>query len=89
MAFDVVWTEAKQLPTQSPTQPPTQGLCSREASISLGEAQVQKRPRLRSLSRDVRDPGRIAAAARVGETEEEEQRWMRHGVDLTVDEAWS
>ena len=35
------------------------------ASISLGEAQVQKRRRLRSLSRDVRDPDRIPAAARV------------------------
>ncbi len=89
MAFDVVWTEAKQLPTQSPTQPPTQGIFLREASISLGEAQVQKRRRLRSLSCDVRDPGRIAAPARVDEAEEKEQRWMRHGVDLTVDEAWS
>ena len=85
------WTEAKQLPTQSATKPPTQGIFLREASISLGEAQVQKRLRLRSLSRDVRDPGRIAAPARVDEAEEEEeeQRWMRHGVDLTVNEAWS
>ena len=89
MAFVMDWTEAKQLPTQTPTQPSTQSILLREASISLGEAQVQKRLRLRSLSRDVRDPGRIAARARVDEAEEEEQRWMRHGVDLTVNEAWS
>ncbi len=87
MSFVMDRTEAKQLPTQSPTQPPTQGIFLREASISLGEAQVQKRLRLRSLSRDVRDPGRIAAPARVDEAEEEEQRWMRHGVDLTANEA--
>ena len=35
------------------------------ASIALGEAQAEKRRRLRSLSRDVRDPDRIPAAARV------------------------
>ena len=45
---------------------------------------------LRSLSRDVMDPGRIAAPARVDEEEEEEEeQWMRHGVNLTADEAWS
>ncbi len=49
-------------------------------------AQVRKRVRRRSLSRDVMDPGRVASPARVGE---EEERWMRHGVGLTADEAWS
>ena len=82
-------TEAKELPTEPPTEPPTEAIFLREAPIFLREAQVQKRLRLRSLSRDVRDPGRIAAPARVDEAEEEEQRWMRHGVDLTVNEAWS
>ena len=40
---------------------------------------------LRSLSRDVMDPGRIAAPTRA----EEEEQWMRHGVNLTAEEAWS
>ena len=89
MAFVMDLTEAKELPTEPPTEPPTEAIFLREASISLGEAQVQKRLRLRSLSRDVRDPGRIAAPARVDDEEEEEQWWMRRGVDLTADEAWS
>ena len=81
-----VLTEAMELPTEPPTEPPTEAIFLREAPIFLREAQVQKRLRLRSLSRDVRDPGRIAAPARV---DEEEEQWMRHGVDLTADEAWS
>ena len=75
-------TEAKELPTEPPTEPPTE-------AIFLREAQVQKRLRLRSLSRDIMDPGRIAAPARVDEEEGEEEQSMRHGVDLTADEAWS
>ena len=41
---------------------------------------------MHSLSCDVMDPGRIAAPTRV---EDEEEQWMRHGVNLTADEAWS
>ena len=81
-------TEATEVPTEPPTEPPTEAIFLKEAPIFLREAQVQKRLRLRSLSRDIMNPGRIAAPARVDEAEEE-QRWMRHGVDLTVNEAWS
>ena len=53
---------------------------------TFGTDQTNTKQALPSLSRDVMDPGRIAAPARV---DEEEEQWMRHGVDLTADEAWS
>ncbi len=39
---------------------------------------------LRNLFRDAMDPDRIAAPTRVEEEEDDEEQWMRHGINLTV-----